>query len=352
MLAWISRQGGGQRGAAGLGLRFGVGVPVRVICLILVALSASASGICGPVAAAAAAAATAAGGATVSGAEAAATAGAMAAEKPAAGPLELCVLPYINLEGLLRAYGPLAGYLETALGRPVRVVTARDYSHLVAETARKAYPLLVTASHFARMAELDTGYVPILRPLTTFHELLIVPLASPLQRVEELAGHTVAVPDAMAQTTMMGRRQLRLHGLEPGHDVSLIVARGHLNAVHAVLNGGADAAVVSEGGFRHMKEEVRWQMRELTPNPAWEKQRIEAIPVVYLASPDLPAAERIRLTGLMARFANETPEGRGWIDQLKYEGLRPPSAEEMAANDPFVDDLRRILAKPSPSPRP
>lgn len=264
-----------------------------------------------------------------------------AAEGPAV--LEIGVLPYLNMEGLLRTYGPLASYLEGELGRPVRIVSARDYPRFVEMTAAKAYPLLVTGSHFARLAQVETGYMPVLRPLTTFREMILVRNDSSIRAVAELKGRAVAVPDRMAQTAMMGRAQLRAHGLDPDRDVTLVEAGSHVNAMLGLANGAFSAAVVSEGGYRHMDEDGRKAVRVLPISAAYAASRTEAIPVIYLVSPDMPRAEGEAIAGLIARFVNGLPDGKAWIEKLGYGGLRPPSAAEMAQQDSYLRELRQVM---------
>jgi ABC-type phosphate/phosphonate transport system substrate-binding protein len=269
-----------------------------------------------------------------------APAGARAAE-PAA--LEICVLPYLSPKGLADTYGPLAAFMERQLGRPVRIVTTRDYGELIQRTARKEFPILVTAAHFARMAEVDTGYIPVLRPLTNYYEVVVVAKDSPLRAVGELRGKTVTVPDMTAQTTLMGRLLLRKHGLDPDRDVNLVVAGSHRNAVEAMLAGRAQAAIVSSGGFRHQPEEVKTRARVVAPLGDEAVGRKEAIPVIYAISPKVPAAEAARYAALIQKFANEDAEGKEWINKLSYQGLRPPTADEMTAIDPHVRELRGLL---------
>ncbi len=130
-------------------------------------------------------------------------------------PLELGVLPYINIEGLIKAYQPLTNHMQQALSRPVIIVSAKDYAHYLELTKKKHYDLIVTASHFARMAQLEGTYEPLFRPLTTYHEVVITKKGSPITRIDDLKGKRIAIPNLLAQTTILGRQMLKSHNIDP-----------------------------------------------------------------------------------------------------------------------------------------
>ncbi len=256
--------------------------------------------------------------------------------------LEVGVLPYLNLKALFEAYGPLIDHLDANVDKPVRLVTARDYPHLLELTAEKAYPLLITGSHFARKAQLETGYEPILRPLTSYREMVLVPEDSPIAAMCELRGE-IAVPSRFAQTTMMGLATLSDHGACFGSKIEPVSAGGHVNAIHTALQGEAAAAIVSEGAYRHMDNELRSRVRVLEPDRSRVERVERGIPVIFTVSPDISSKRAEFYQETIADFANNHPEGRAWIDNLGYEGLRPPSAEEMASLDRHVEQLQLIM---------
>lgn len=255
--------------------------------------------------------------------------------------LEVGVLPYINMDALLETYRPLAHYLEAKLARPVRIVSARDYRALLRLTARREYPLLVTASHFGRLAQLDSGYTPILRPLTEYHEMVLVRSDGPIHHPKDLRGRVIAVPDDLAQVVMMVRRTLRRHGIAAGREVTFLQTGSHGNAVMALRSGSAAAAVVSSGAFRHMDDSLKAGLQELAPA---DRDDRGAIPVLYMASPNLSADEIGLYTSLISQFVNETDVGVAWIRDLGYGGLRPVSPEEMTTLDRDTHELRQILS--------
>jgi ABC-type phosphate/phosphonate transport system substrate-binding protein len=253
--------------------------------------------------------------------------------------IEIGVLPYVGLTELIKAYGPLAAYLEKELGRHVRIVTARDYQDYLQKSLNHSYPIVVTASHFGRLMELEAGYLPVLRPLNTFHILALVREGSPWKRLADLGGVRIATPGMLAQTTMIGRSILSTQGVQTSA-LRFIDAGSHKSALLAVQTGEADACFVSEGAFRHMKEEERKGLRQISSELTSERS---SIPVIYAISPHVAPADRIHWARLMQKFANDVPEGRAWIDSLKYEGLRPPTREEMKSLDADVTELRLIF---------
>ncbi len=263
----------------------------------------------------------------------------VAAAEPSLPVLEIGVVPYVGLGELIKAYSPLAVHLEKELGRPVRIVTGRNYQDYLQKSLDRAYPVVVTASHFGRLLETDAGYIPVLRPLTTFRMVILVRGDSSLNQLADLRSARIATPGVLAQTPMMGRAVLSANGVDTS-GIQFIDAGNHKSALLAVRNGDADACFVSEGAFRHMNEEDRKGLRQIAVE---QTTRRSSIPVIYAISPDVPPAERVRLTQLMLQYANELPSGRAWITGLKYEGLRPPSADEMKSLDGDVNELRQIF---------
>ncbi|PUD98652.1 MAG: hypothetical protein C3L26_11740 [Candidatus Sedimenticola endophacoides] len=238
-------------------------------------------------------------------------------------PLELGVLPYIGIEGLIEAYQPLTEQLGKDLSRPVLVVSARDYPHFLELTADRSYDLLITASHFARMAQLEGTYEPLFRPLTTYHEVVVVRKDSPIHDTAQLRGKRLAIPNRLAQTTILGRQMLKRHGIDPDRDATLIDAISHKNAIYNVLKGDVDAAIISTGGYRHSSDDVKADIRILEPGKPYLKDRPEAIPLIYMIRRDLPQTLRERIVRSITHFANETDVGRDWIiNKRRYQECR------------------------------
>lgn len=253
------------------------------------------------------------------------------------GTLEIGIFPYLNTRTLLTTYQPLQQYLQNRLQRPVLFVTAPNMRTFVERTQQGAYHFVLTAPHFARLAEQEAGYVLMLRTKRDLHGALIVDKDSPLHHVSELHGKTIATPDGLAIISMLGAQLLRANGLKPGEDVVLRSMPSHDTAVLSLQKGnGVAAAVVSATALQQMPQELKMSVRTLATSAA--------VPhITFLAHPKTPRQEVANMTRLLLEFADNTPEGKKFMSDTGYLGLRPPTSMEMKSLDPYVSDLKVLL---------
>ena len=251
--------------------------------------------------------------------------------------LEIGIHPYLSARTVLTTYQPLQQYLQTQLQRPVLFITAPNFRTFVERTQRGEYRFVLTAPHFARLAQREAGYLPMLRTKRDLHGVLVVNQDSPLQHVSELRGKTVATPDSIAIITMLGVQLLRANDLKPGQDVVLRAMPSHDAAVLALQKGnGVAAAMVSATALQQMPQELRDSIRTLATSNA-------VPPIMYLAHPKTPRREVADMTALLLEFTENTPEGRKFISEIGHLGLRPPTTTEMKRLDPYVSDLKVLL---------
>jgi phosphonate transport system substrate-binding protein len=251
-------------------------------------------------------------------------------------PLELAVFPYLSTRAVLTTYEPLQHFLERRLGRKVLLITAPDMRTFLERTQRGEYSYVVTAPHFARLAQMQAGYVPLIRVERNLYGLLVVDKKSRARSVADLRGKVVATPDALAIISMLGVELLRKNGLEPGRDVTVRATASHNSAVLSVQRGDAAAAVTSATALKQMPDELRESVRTLAST--------EEVPhLMFLANANRPPKEVAEMTRLLFEFVNISPEGRQFLADTGYEGFRKPTAQEMRNLDPFVLDLRQLI---------
>lgn len=251
-------------------------------------------------------------------------------------PLEIGIWPYMSTRALLETYQPMQVYLEQRLHRPVLFVTAPDQKTFVERTQKGEYRFVVTAPHFARLAQMDAGYVPMLRAKRNASGVFVVDKNSTLHRVDELRGKTVTMTDRITLMSMLGLQSLRDYGLEPGRDVTVHYSLSHNSAVLAVLRGESAAAATSLAILGQMPNNVKYSVKVLAITG-------EVTPVVYLANPQVAEQEIHDMAQILLDFTGRTPEGMKFISDLGYQGLSPPTDIEMQRIDPYVVELRKLL---------
>lgn len=251
-------------------------------------------------------------------------------------PLTLGVVPYLSARTIVQFYKPLQEHLERTLQRPVRLVTAADYLTFLDKTAKREYDVVATSPAFGRLAQLESGYLPLLRPQNSLEVLLVTLNDSAVQDVPSLRGQTVATTDALATLTLAGMRALRERGLVPGRDVVVRPTNSHANSLAAMQRGDAVAAITSATALKQLSQSAVAQVRVLTVLST-------TTPLLYLASPALRAPEVEALRRTMVEFANGTASGRRFMEELGHGTLVPVSTRDMVSLDALVGDLKAQL---------
>jgi phosphonate transport system substrate-binding protein len=256
---------------------------------------------------------------------------------PGGAPLELGVFPYLSPRALLATHQPIKSFVDRQLGRPVHLSTATNYESFNGRTLRGEYDLLITPPHFARLAQIEAGYVPLAAYSKPLRVVIAVGKASPVTDIRQLRGKTVVTPDRLAVVTLVAMRVLGENGLRADIDYTLRTSTSHASAAYAAANGEADAVVTELAAFQKgIPGEVRDALRVLT--------LVGNLPhVMYLGHPRV-GADNLELlrTGLLD-FARNSPEGKAFVESTGFEGLRAVTDADMKAMDPYVAELRSLI---------
>jgi phosphonate transport system substrate-binding protein len=251
-------------------------------------------------------------------------------------PLEIGVFPYLSVRAVLATYQPIRLYLERELGRSVELYTAPDFRTFIERTRNGEYDVLITAPHFARLAQIETGYQPLAGFSKELHPVIVVARGSPYKSLADLRGKTVVVPDRLAIVSMMGLRLLREQGIENDRDFRLVSAVSHNSAVLDVTHAKADAAITEAAALQQMPAELRSGVRVIATAGT-------APHVMLMAHPRLGHAAIQQLRFLLEQFARHSPEGQKFLATTGYEGMKPVSEAELKSLDPYAREIPRIL---------
>lgn len=251
--------------------------------------------------------------------------------------LRLGLMPVYGLHALIRSYEPMRAYLSRLLSSTVRIETAPDFKRYLDAILAREFDIAVAAAHFARIAQLDSGWHPLAQFEPDHDTLLIAPTDRMPGRISDLAGKEVAVIDRMAITVTAALDHLEQQGLAADRDYRVQEYRTHSSVVHSLLSGASALAVTTTHGLRQLPTELRTRIAVY--------RRVSDIPAfVILASPDLPSGHLERLRKGILAFPAEA-EGRTFFAENTYTGLHAADEAAMRRADRFLKETRRTIGK-------
>ncbi len=241
--------------------------------------------------------------------------------------LTLGFFPIVSTVSLFKRFSPLTTYLSQRLGIPVRLTTAKDFPTFVKRTARRDYDIVITAPHFAVRAADSGRYAIRATTLNEVQQLIVVREDSPLQKLSDLAGRTIATPPGRALMTLMGKDLLAQAGLTGPRAPHYRAYTSHNAANQALLAGEADAAIASTNivGKALQRGEPLRILAEGKKLPS----------MATLVASDLPPAQAERITRAFIEMG-DTAKGRETLKQIGFPGYRAVGLEDYAPLRPYA----------------
>jgi phosphonate transport system substrate-binding protein len=246
------------------------------------------------------------------------------------------VLPYLSARALVEVHQPLRAYLERTTRQPVQIYTATSFREFVKSTANHQYDLVITAPHFARMAQLDHQMVGLFQYTERVQSLVVVPDTDRIKDVSSLRGQTIVTPDRLALTVIIGLQWLAENQLLPGRDFTLRNTVSHNSAVLSMERGEAMATLTMPAALARMPTEERGRLRVL-----WQSAPLPSH--VFMVDPRLGPARVETLRAALTDFP-QSPEGRQFFSRTGFGGLLPLTPDALNGMDRYIPETRRLLA--------
>jgi len=254
--------------------------------------------------------------------------------------LDMGIFPYLSTRALLDLYQPVRVYLTNELREPVNLFTAPSLKTYTDQTQQGIYDIVVTAPHFARLAQREAGYIPLVMYTRELLGIVVVARNSPIWTLQDLKGKRIATPNRLALVTIMGQQLLRDKGLVPAAGVTMLDVASHNNAVLAVLRGEADAAITEHVALQQMPADLRNSVRIIAQTPHLPH-------VMYLAHARLGPTRIAQIKAALLRFPG-TADGRVFLKESGFEGMRPVEEADLKNLDPYIQELKRLLDEVQP----
>src|SRR5258708_14553075 len=121
-------------------------------------------------------------------------------------------------------------YLEALNPQKISISTSPNFKTFFDSTMNGDYDLAISAPHFARVAQLDRGLIPLVIYEPRINALLITPADRPLGSAAELRGKVVAFANPQSLVAMYALAWPAQMRVQPGTGFEATVARPGLRA--------------------------------------------------------------------------------------------------------------------------
>jgi phosphonate transport system substrate-binding protein len=266
-----------------------------------------------------------------------------ASAQPVASPslpllplLRIGVVPYLSPRTLLLEYAPFRQYLESELHRKTEILTAPDFPRFLARTDAGDFDIVITAPHFARLAQLEHGFRPLVAIRADFYALILVPKGASAQTLSGLRGKTLHLPHRMSFISLQIEDFLRERGIKPERDLALVHYSTDNNAILAAEQSRDDAAAAQRAVFDSMPKEIADKLRILGSTQS-------AVSLIVLAHPRLTEEDVRRIRQTLDQFPFSV-EGLKFFESSHTEFI-PADAATMRRLDVYLPRLKNLLEK-------
>jgi phosphonate transport system substrate-binding protein len=235
-------------------------------------------------------------------------------------PLRVAIAAVISPKGTLESYSPLLKYLEAKLNRPVELIQRRTYLEIndLIEHGEVDLAFVCTSAYVQGHDTfgMELLVAPQVNGKTTYNSLLIVPVSSPAQVMDDLRGKVFAFTDPISLTgRVYPTSLLQQLGFTPEEFFArTFFTYSHDEAIRAVASGLADGAAVDSLVYEFaitrdpsLKEKVR--VIHISPD--------FGIPPVVV-SPFTRPQVKAELQALLLRMADD-PEAREALSVIGIE---------------------------------
>lgn len=253
--------------------------------------------------------------------------------------LEIGILPNISTQVLLAQYQPLRDFLQKRLSRGVQISTAPSWSVFHQRTMALEYDLVVTASHMARLAQIEKGFVPLVVYEPQIKGMIAFAKNRPISNIADVNGQTLVLSNPKSLVTLRGLQWLEEKGLKRNRDFKTINTPTDDSVGNVVLHGDAIAAMLSGGEYRAIPSAIKEQIQILTTFA-------EVPGFVVLASPRV-STELVRsIKAEWLNFSNGSPEGKAFFAATGFTAMRELPPGMMTSMDPYLMATRSLMAEP------
>jgi phosphonate transport system substrate-binding protein len=242
----------------------------------------------------------------------------------------LGIAPHTSARVILEMYQPLRSQLEKALGMPVEVVTAPDFTEFAKRMIHQEYDIAVTTGHQARLAQTDADYIPLITYAADFRAVALVIGNSKVKTAKDLVGKPVLGLSPTSLVTLWGQHWMK----QGGNNEALRYVSASDSVARLVLSGEAAAGFMSLANYQSLSRELQAQMRFLVVSDPMAGR-------VYMLN-KRQASRKDAIDAALASFS-ASAEGKAYFEKYKLDGYRKLKPKELELMEPYAREVRSSL---------
>lgn len=230
------------------------------------------------------------------------------------------VVPQFERRMLFSIWQPIVDTLEQKTGLKFDLVTSLSVSDYESDVLKGQYDFIYLNPYMMPVVGQSPGYLPLVRDSEALHGILVVRNDSPLRKVEDLRGKTLAVPSMTALgASLLLRAELdRLFAVK----TRVVIAKTHSSVFMHVINGFADAGGSVQKALGEQDPRIQGTLRVLYQTGALPSHPLAAHKRV-------PPAVREKVRAAMIELA-DSEEGRNLLERIP---MRRPVAAQISDYD-------------------
>lgn len=201
--------------------------------------------------------------------------------------------PFLNARTLATTFKTSRDFLGERVGQRIVTSTAANYDQFVGNLLHAEYDFALLGPHTALLAIQKAGYVPLLQCESTLKVYLLVDKNSAFRKAQDLKGKTVALPDHLTLTSMLGAEFFRSLGGATAIDVQYRHNEFQIEGPLMVLKGDADATVMADQVYDLISPAIRDDLRIIG-----ESRRVPGLSIIVHKRVDPARRERLRQASL------------------------------------------------------
>jgi phosphonate transport system substrate-binding protein len=230
------------------------------------------------------------------------------------------VTPQFEQRKLIAIWAPIVAEVEKRSGLSLKLTSMMSVPDFEKELTKASFDFVYCNPYNIIKSKPDPGYIPLVRDRSLMHGLVLVRKDSPLTRIADLEGKTVAFPspNALGASLLVRADLARLHHV----NINPLYVKTHSSVYLHVVNGLADAGGGVETTLQEQEPAVRDAMRVL-----YTTREFPSLPVA--ANPRVPKADREKVRKALLELS-ATPEGKEMFERVPMQEPVATSLEDYA----------------------